>query len=152
MDFLQRVRKYDEKKLSPDTIDDLALSAKTFEDWRNVFYRAKAGSLIEIFALGEMVNQAKLFGHWLNVYQEAEMGNEVRPIALAQMQKLADDPVDADNKKGDSVKIFRWKKILEICPRQSKEELLASTRILALILKRKEKQQKSDLNLTPVKI
>ena len=152
MDFLQRVREYDEKSLGCDAIEDLAAFAKTFEDWRNVFYRTESKSIFEKTALFQMATQAKTFGHWLNVYQEAGNDSEARPIALTQMQRLADNPVDADNKKGNSIKIFRWTKILEICPRQSKEELLASTRLLALHLNKKEKQQKIDLNLAPVKI
>lgn len=126
----------------PVTLRDLAKWATTFNDWRNVFYRAEAGSIEEKMAFFQMATFAKTFGQWLNVYYEALALEDkaVESISLNQLFKLADDPIDVlDPKKKDALKLPRWKTIFNEVPKGSEAEATASERIIKLLREEKER-------------
>lgn len=122
--------------------EGMVKEAHDFACWKNLFYRADKGDVYEKMALLEMAALAKTFGQTLNVYWEAiNLGEiEVAADCLEQLIKLADDPQDADQKSREAVKLSRWKKIFEISPLGSEDEVIAQKRIIELMLKEKKKE------------
>jgi hypothetical protein len=131
-------------KTREEVLDKMADLAKTFNEWRNVFFRAPSASPFEKTALLQMATFAKTFGHWLNVYQLSSE-TKLKDIALAQLTKLADKPEDADwTKDRDALKIPRWTKIFEISPSGGEAETLAMKRITELMFEKKCKDEKAN--------
>ena len=68
---------------SRDALDKMAQFASTFDDWKNIFYRARSGSALEELALAKMAALSETFGQWLNVYQESPKADaDIEGIAL----------------------------------------------------------------------
>lgn len=129
--------------------------AKTFWDWRNIFYREKLGSIEERTALLQMATHAKTFGHWLCILQEAQKREDcydVGNIALVQLQKLADQPADVEAKKREALRLFRWTEILRACPRGSHIEYIAKNRVAQEILAEKAAAEFERVGNSPAKI
>jgi len=119
-------------KVAEQALDDAISCAKTFNDWRNVFYRVPTGSILEKTALLQMATWAKTFGQWLNICLEARnLGEQVaEDVALKQLKELADEPTDVEAKKRDALKLPRWTKIFQISPEGSEIEATASQKII----------------------
>lgn len=138
-----------------DAIAENAAITKTYNDWRNVYFRAPEGSIIERIALLQMSTHAKTFGQWLCVYQESLRRDDCADIsgpALTQLQKLADQPTDVEAKKREALRLPRWIKILQICPRGGWIETLAKHRVAQEILADKAVEESTQSDTSPSKI
>lgn len=132
---------------SDDSLNKMAELAVTFDDWRNVYYRASALSGLRTTAFQNMIHIAKTFGNWLFIYYEAgdecEASREGQAshklYALNMLIMLANNPKDVDWTKNEkAIKLFRWHKIFEICPKNDNE--WAARRIIKLMCEKKDDQ------------
>jgi hypothetical protein len=127
-----------------DALDEMVQVAGTsFDNWKNIFYRAPSEFTLEKMAFLQMVIWAKTFGQWLSVYQEASCADVdtegIENTALAELVKLAEDPKDAKwTKEKEAVKLSRWIKIIAISHEGSDEETLAAQKVVELLKKHKE--------------
>jgi hypothetical protein len=93
----------------------MAQLAKTFDEWRIIFYFAPRGSEMEGRALQEMGHHATIFGQWLDVWSNAPVNGDLHTQAETRLIALADNPTDvADAKKRDALIAPRWQRLLEI--------------------------------------
>lgn len=123
-------------------------SARTFEDWRNVFFRVAPGSDLERRAFFKMSCLAVTFGQWVNVCQECSSEHPLREHALRCAMALADNPTDVEPKKREGLKLSRWLKIHRISLSGSATEDLAEEKIMLLLRNAK----RDDKPLDPCKI
>lgn len=130
-----------------NALHEMACSAKTFDDWRNVFYRSlPADCSLRLAAFQNMFVLAKTFGQWLTICHEAGDGiaYPLKLKALNALLKLADEPKDVDWTKNkdslEAIKLRRWRRIFEVSPPKSKFEAMAVRRIMELMFARKNKE------------
>jgi hypothetical protein len=128
MTFRRWLQLFDEfckdSELSEWLFDKLLARAETFDDWRNIFYRAEFGSIIEGTALLQAATHAKNFGQWLWICEELSdrpcLNQNLQTtlsISIDEVIRLADNSTDADWTKNqdslDAISLSRWNRIFD---------------------------------------
>ena len=168
MNFWRYMQSLDEFREDAELADWLfgrmVQRATTFDDWRNIFYRAEFGSLDEESALLQTATVAKTFGQWLWIYEELSCRpslNEnfqlVKDTAIKQLVKLADNPTDANwTKNKEALSLRRWERIFLISSQSDGYDYTAFKKANALRDFAKdreiEKREKEMENFSPLKI